>query len=344
MQTLISNSIHFKNVIKDLAEELEVPLLDSCNVFSLNIPKTHGEGTIKGINFDEGIGIMIYDCTFYEDTEFQFILNTVHPLKFLFCEKGILFHRFQDIDKENKIDELQNIIVASNQNKGHILRFKKNIRTKVNNLEIERKRFFRNMSCEINKLKPNLKELFKDVDGKKLFFHKGSYSFKTAGVFSKINLFEGNNFQYNLFIHGKTYKMFHLQILEYKANTSALGKNSILLKRELKSIREAADYIDENIRDFQSVTILAEQIGMNTNKLQNGFKEVYEMTVNEYIQAKRLLIASVLIKNTDDSFSEIADKVGIRSQSYLSKIFKDRYGLTPTEIRRDNKTNRVIRF
>lgn len=313
----------------------------SCETYSMEIPSHLGEGSITGVNFDEGMGLLMYDCLFYEDTEFQFVINEVHPLKFTFCEKGEFSHRFQDDRKNHNVEALENIIVASNRNKGHIIKFKANVHTKINNLEVDRKRFYESRPCEIGQLDMDLKELFEDVTGSEIFYHHGNYSLRTARIFEGINNFSGTPFLRDLFIHSQSYHIFFIQLLEYQDACSAEEDRSILLERELNLIREASRLIDSGFLNFQTIHELSKKVGLNPNKLQSGFKDVYGKTINEYVQERRLREATVLIKNTDLSFSEIAERVGIQSKSYFSKIFKDDYGITPSEIRKNQeKINR----
>lgn len=336
MQTIISHSIPFKDIMKDFAREMGTNYSQSCNVYAIKIPKALGEGAIKGINFDEGIGLLMYDCLFYEETEIHFVLNVVHPLKFMFCEEGDFRHCFQDSKEDHQVERLQNIIVASSELKGHIIKFKASVHTKINNLEVNRERFYEVMKCEINRMKPGLKGLFKDVKGKNYFYRLGNYSLKMANIFLRLAAFEGSPFAYNLFIHSKSYEIFLTEIQEYWDNSSE-KEVPYLLKRELELIYKASLYIDADVSRFKSVKHLAQHVGLNSNKLQDGFKEVYGKTVNAYVQSRRIDEASILVKNTNFTFAEIADKIGIRSKSYFSKIFKDKYGLTPSEIRENYK-------
>ncbi len=151
MRRIISRSIPFKEVLRDLANKLDTQFKQDCGEYSIKIPDKYGHGGITGINLNEKLWLLLYNCTFKEDLEIQFIENEVHPLKFMFCEKGSFLHGFRDLGDMYKIDEMENIIVASNQNKGHIVRFKSGVETKINNLEIDRLRFYFSMRHEIKK-------------------------------------------------------------------------------------------------------------------------------------------------------------------------------------------------
>ncbi|WP_026449496.1 helix-turn-helix domain-containing protein [Aequorivita capsosiphonis] len=337
MQTIRSHSIPLKDVIQDLALQMDTPFTQNCNEFRLDIPKTLGEGSIKGIDFKDGLSLLQYDCTFREDMEIQFIIDQVHPLKFIFCEEGNLTHRFENEIKEHHMLLLENIIVASSQNNGHILQFKGGLKTIINSLEINRAAFENTVDCELHSLKNGLETLFRDVHAKEEFYHHGNYCIKMADLFIEINGFPKEDFLRRIFFEGSAFKVLTLQILQYQDDLATYENKTVLRKFELKLIREASAIIDNEILDFKTVQELANQVGINANKLQNGFKELYDTTVNNYVHNRRLDLASNLLKNSEHSISEIVYIVGLSSKSYFSKIFKDKYGLSPSTVRINGK-------
>lgn len=340
MHIIKAHSIPIKDVINDLAKEMGTTFSKSCEEYTLEIPKSYGSGTINGINFRDGLGLLFYDCTFHEDIEIRFIVNQIHPLKFLFCESGGFSHSFEDEKEQHTVEVLQNIIVSSCEYQGHILRFRAGAHTVVNSLEINRELFVENMDCEIKSLDKVLENLFMDVKAKNKFYFHGDYSLQMADLFTQINSKQLKDFNRNIFLHSSAYKLLSVQILEYHDSKNAEGQNSLLKKRDQLLIREAAAFIENDILGFVSVKDLGERVGLNSSKLQSGFKEIYGVTVNEFVQNRRLDLAKNLINNTDLTFSEIGYLVGLSSKSYFSKIFKDRYNITPSEIRNKNKKER----
>lgn len=69
------NSIPLKDVIKSLAESFETDFDNSCNEYFLHLPEHIGTGEISGINFENGLGLAIYNVTFKEDMRLEFILD-----------------------------------------------------------------------------------------------------------------------------------------------------------------------------------------------------------------------------------------------------------------------------
>ena len=101
MRTVKVRSLPFKDVISDIAEAFDIDYVENCTLYELELPKNIGKGRIKGIDFDNGLGLIDYDCTFNEDIQFEFSVDKVHPLKFLFCLEGMFTHSFEH-DEELK--------------------------------------------------------------------------------------------------------------------------------------------------------------------------------------------------------------------------------------------------
>lgn len=334
MQSIRSHSIPLKEVIQDLAQQMDTPFVQNCQEFSLIIPKSIGVGSIKGIDFKDGLGLILYDCTFIKDMEIQFIVDKVHPLKFIFCEEGNLSHRFENEPDLHKMLILENIIVASSQENGHVLQFKGGVKTVINSLEINRAEFENTVDCELSHLTGSgLQALFRDVFAKDEFYHHGSYCIKMADLFIEINGFPKEDFLRRIFFEGSAFKVLTLQILQYQDDLETADNKKVLRKFEIKLIREASAIIDNEILDFKSVRKLAKQVGINTNKLQDGFRDLYDTTVNGYVHNRRLDLANNLLKNSEYSVSEIVYVIGLSSKSYFSKIFKEKYGISPSQVR-----------
>ncbi|WP_373519004.1 hypothetical protein [Pricia sp.] len=67
MKTNQVNSLLLKEVIADIAEAFGVGYSTNCDEYILFLPPDIGEGCIRGINFENGLGILQYDCTFVEE-------------------------------------------------------------------------------------------------------------------------------------------------------------------------------------------------------------------------------------------------------------------------------------
>lgn len=334
MITIEVNSLPIDEIMRDISTAFNTTFSESCGEYFLDIPEHIGSGNIMGINFDGGMGIVQYNCLFREDVEFQFTVNEVHPLKFLYCLEGSLEHRFENARQIHKIVRYQEAVVASDLLNGHILRFSAETQTLINSLEITRKMFQQKIKCSLVTMDDTLQDLFNDIEAEKSFYHDGYYSLKLADLFREMQSFDGKDFLRKLFLEGKAYQMLTTQILEYEDDLADVNNRSILRRSEVAQIEKAANHIRQRISELGTIDGIALEVGLNANKLQDGFRILYGFTVNRFIQKVRLDLIKDLILNTDFNISEIANRVGISSKSYLSKIFKEEYDTSPSTYRK----------
>ena len=334
MNSIKVNSLPLKDVIQDIARHFDISYSKNCGEYLLQLPPAVGEGSIRGINFDGGLGLIQYDCLFNEDMEIHFVVNNIHPLKFLYTVEGVLLHRFENEDFFHKIEQYQSTIVASSQHNGHVLLFKANQKTNVNSLEIDREKFQSKMECEINSLNDKLETLFKDIRAGEAFYYNGNYSLEIADLLTKMQEFFAENFTRKIFLEGMAYQILTEQILQYQDDQMDENYRMLLRSSELKQIHHVSNLIQSNISSIPTVENLAKKAGLNVNKLQAGFKKLYGTTVNNFVQTKRLDAAYHLLTKTDLSISEIVHAIGLSSKSYFSKIFKEKHAITPSEFRK----------
>lgn len=327
------HSLPLKDVISDFAKAFNTEYTKNCDVYTLHLPGHIGTGTIKGINFYGGLGILQYEVNFLEDTEIQFIVDKVHPLKFLFSISGTLEHRFKEDEDVHLINQYQNAIVASSNHNGHILSFKKNKDIHIKSLEIDRKAFKDRMKCDLEKLGGRLERLFSDTEAKEKFYYNGYYSLRIADLFLEIANSPRTNFINKIFLEGKSYQILTEQILQYEDDLNETAHQTLLRQVTIPKIKRIAKNIESNLADLDTIAKMAKEVGLNEKRLQEGFKMLYNTTINNYIQKKRLEKIKELLISTDMNMGEIAYEVGINSQSYLSKTFKAHYGISPTEFK-----------
>lgn len=334
MKTIRVASLPLHAVIHDISKALNTTAEIDFGEHLIRLPENIGNGSIRGINFDGGLGILQYDCTFLEDMEIQFIVDKVHPLKFLYVMNGKLNHRFENEHESHIVHQFQNAIVASSDNHGHILNFKKNVKTCVFSLEINRESFKNKTSFNKDGMNPKLKKLFKDAEAESSFYYEGDYSLIMNDIFKKIEDFEGSDFLHMIFMESIAYQTLVHQISQFLDDQREEGNRNVLRRSEMEKILHASNYINDNLSTYKSVPSLTKITGLNPTKLQEGFKHLYGTTVNRYVFEARLNHAKELLLNTDDSISEIVYKVGLSSKSYFSRIFKEEYGVQPSSFRK----------
>ncbi|MEO1254771.1 MAG: helix-turn-helix transcriptional regulator, partial [Bacteroidota bacterium] len=78
---------------------------------------------------------------------------------------------------------------------------------------------------------------------------------------------------------------------------------------------------------------LASITNHSLTSFKNEFKRIYDTSPGAYIMDKRVEKVADLLRYSDDSVSGIGYTCGFVSPAHLSRAFKRRYGLTPSEYR-----------
>ena len=95
-------------------------------------------------------------------------------------------------------------------------------------------------------------------------------------------------------------------------------------------------YLQQNYSGSIMMHELADSLGIARSTLHKQFKEKIGVSPQQYLMSLRLDAASQLLVSSLMSVDEIASSCGLRDKSYMSRIFKEKYGLTPGEYRREN--------
>ncbi|MBV6646567.1 MAG: substrate-binding domain-containing protein [Cyclobacteriaceae bacterium] len=102
-----------------------------------------------------------------------------------------------------------------------------------------------------------------------------------------------------------------------------------------KFVNEFTSTVQQNITDpHLDVRILCEKLGLSKIQLYRKTKATTGYNVNEYIRNVRIKLARSILLSEDLPMSEIAHKSGYSSSSYFATIFKEEFGVTPSEYKK----------
>ena len=101
----------------------------------------------------------------------------------------------------------------------------------------------------------------------------------------------------------------------------------------------AARMLEENSNKNLTLEQIAERLGCSTRHLRRVFAAEYAVTPVQYLQTCRLLLAKNLLTSTELAVIEVATAAGFGSLRRFNDLFKERYRLTPTELRRGSGKN-----
>ncbi len=107
----------------------------------------------------------------------------------------------------------------------------------------------------------------------------------------------------------------------------------------------AATLIDEGFMVDAGVAALAARIGVTERHLRRLFDAQFGVSVLEYAQTQRLLLAKRLLTDTALTVTDVAHAAGFGSVRRFNDVLKTRYGLTPLAMRRraaDNVADELV--
>lgn len=319
------------DVVKDIAKRLNVDYAEENNEICLDIPDDIGTGNISAISFSHGVGLFNLDVRLKNEVRFELNQSLVQPLEIIFNRESAFTHEFDGKGKVQDIKHLESVILSCNSRHGNIITLPANEPISFFSLEINRKLFEEKIEAFLPEMNVELEALFRDVNGINLFFYKGHYSLDIAKCIEESTTCEHTGFTKSVFIEGKCYEILAHHLRQYLDDLTDPEKRKILRQATVEKIEEAAEIIQMELEQTDNILALAKRVGLNQNTLQHGFKYLYGTSVNQYIQNARMEMARELMETTGLNITEITYKIGINSRSYFSKLFKQRYSMTPKQ-------------
>ena len=130
-------------------------------------------------------------------------------------------------------------------------------------------------------------------------------------------------------------------VVEYQKKRPAAP--SKLSAQDLERIQTVAAYLSDHYAAEIPMERLTQIACMGTTKLKSSFKKVYDCTITEYMQQRRMSQAEYLLTSTDLSIGQIAQTVGYSTSSRFAELFRKSTGLLPGEFRKVGRVSRRIR-
>lgn len=133
-----------------------------------------------------------------------------------------------------------------------------------------------------------------------------------------------------------------LYLLNGKALTPVEGQGRRYWDRDqLHAIHQAHDYMLANLNRPLTIEQLSQRFHISGTFLKEGFRQIYGQPIRKFLQARRMDLASELLRTSNQTVIQIAAAVGYESASQFSQIFKRHYHLPPAQYRRETYKRNV---
>lgn len=108
-----------------------------------------------------------------------------------------------------------------------------------------------------------------------------------------------------------------------------------------RSLSKAVEEMKKAGNLQQGIVAFTTLSGYSHSQLARLIKKYFGVTVKQYINELRLQSVYRDIVFTDHPITELAEGVGFLSFSHFNKLFKERFGVTPAALRRQNSVRTV---
>ncbi|WP_239616229.1 response regulator [Cohnella mopanensis] len=113
----------------------------------------------------------------------------------------------------------------------------------------------------------------------------------------------------------------------------------LFVKKQSKSrrlIEPIERFIQDHLAEEITLREIANKFSYSANHMGFLFKEQTGESFNEYLVRNRMEKARILLQVPTLKIYEVADHVGYKSLAYFSRLFKEHYGITPGDYRKQS--------
>ena len=104
-------------------------------------------------------------------------------------------------------------------------------------------------------------------------------------------------------------------------------------RKAARKVQQARYHLLHHSHEAIDINELAKQLGLSYSRFRSLFKEHTGTAPHQYLLSIRMNKARELLRHSDLTVSEIADRSGFTSAYYFSRLFKTKVGCNPSDYR-----------
>ena len=177
-------------------------------------------------------------------------------------------------------------------------------------------------------------QFLKDENINQKYYYENEISNPIFLVLNELKRYDINSSTKNLFLKAKIYELFsHL----YNRNRDLNIEQCPFLTNEenFKKIKKAKDIIIGNMTNPPTLIDLSKEINLSLKKLKEGFKKIYGKPVFQFLLEYKMELAKKLLAENNYNVNEVSLKLGYSTASHFITAFKNKYGLTPKNFKKN---------
>jgi len=303
------------------------------NTAVLELDNANGKGRIFTYEMMPGLSMSAYNINLASEVNFRIGGGPNSPILMVYCLKGHFYHKTSEGNEQVRIARDRNIILspADDQMSTIVLPEKTDVRlcaVAIEKSDIPSKDLIR---------RDGLKLILKDLYSKA---GPQGYFENFAAVRSKVRdhvkiLIENPRTDVigKLVTEAAVLNMMAAQLEAHERSIVDASEASPLKNKELERILAGVSDMRLAMDRPHTIKLFASRTALSPRKLQDGFRFLFGRSFAGFLKDLRLEMAREQLETTDLPIMQIADNVGIRSKSHLSRIFRERFGMLPFNYR-----------
>lgn len=144
---------------------------------------------------------------------------------------------------------------------------------------------------------------------------------------------EGYLLRFNSLLYELLFNLIHSYSVKMTQNR--IEKNN----RKLQKVDEVMVYVKKHYREKMTIHSIALNFGYSDDYLAKLFKQEIGMTIIEYLYTIRITKVYQELIHSDKNIQEIFDEHGCSNYRVAMRVFREKYGCTPKEKRKEKNQN-----
>lgn len=156
----------------------------------------------------------------------------------------------------------------------------------------------------------------------------GFYDEISSAIRQMDRLCETRPHGYQLALKGYLFQLLFILISNRRGQSLSSSE-----EKSLQKIKFIIRYVQEHYSEPISITQMAQLCHYSDSHFMKFFREHMETSFIRYLNDYRLTMAYRMLGSSRDTILEIAQRCGFENLSYFNRLFKQKYGVTPKEVR-----------
>ena len=138
------------------------------------------------------------------------------------------------------------------------------------------------------------------------------------------------------------FKLKILEMLLFLSVTDISDQNEpkkYFSRKQVESVKQIKKHITANMEQRFTLEDLSEKFDIGLTSMKLCFKGVYGASILSFIKSHRMQAATIMLRQSNESITTIAGKVGYTNASKFAAAFRDIMGMTPFECRKHPPVN-----